>query len=169
MGTAELGIKTAKLAGMCAIAQESIGLLGTYSLMITAGDPVASSFSGTSIPAGVTTDSATGKLNGASATNAIFANNLFMNSTALSGYGNKIIGMNLGQSADTVKTGTVGDWPDGQTPPANGGFGLTANQLNVAGLGGKSFGLNLAGDITLPKLKIKVVLGSKGQADCGAN
>ena len=99
--------------------------------------------------------------------NAISATNLFINADALSGYGNKISGMNLGQSAETVgdSAGLTFEGNPNQLPKA-GAFGLYARQLNVAGLNGNSYGLNLKGNITLPELNIKVVPGARTQADC---
>lgn len=167
VGSLQLGIKTGKLAGFCAIAKQSILTL-PYSLVITAGQTIPDSFSGAAIPSGVTTSATTGVLTGTSLTEAITANNLFLDSTGINGYGNLISGMNLGQSADTLAASSGLNWPANQdTMPTAGNFGLYANQLNVAGLGGTSYGLNLEGNITLPKLKIAVVSGNKSQADCG--
>ncbi|MFE6509917.1 DUF6230 family protein [Nocardioides sp. NPDC057767] len=166
-GVTELGIHQAKLAGLCGIATENIPLVGNYSLMITAGDDVPDSYSGASIPTGTTTDPNTGKLTSGSLANAISATNLYLNSDALSGYGNKISGMNLGQSAETVgdSAGLAFEGNANQLPKA-GAFGLYARQLNVAGLNGNSYGLNLKGNITLPDLNIRVVPGARTQADC---
>lgn len=171
VGVAELGIVTAKLSGLCAIASESLPLLGTVSLKVTAGDEVPDTYSGTGVPSGVTVD-ASGALSGASSTNAIAANNLFMNADMLSGYGNQISGLNLGQSAGSVAGSAGLTWPtdDGGASPQSqgtvGNFGLFAEKLNMGGLAGESYGLNLAGAITLPKLKITVEPGSLGQANC---
>ncbi len=168
-GLSDLGIKTAKLSGLCIIQQEAIGALGTWSFVLTAGDAVPDSYTQTEVPAGVVVDANTGKLTGASATGAVSANNLYINSDTITGYGNKISGLNLGQSASTVGTSAGISWPtlaQGQTQPAAGNFGLYAQQLNVAGLGGESFGLNLQGAITLPKLSIKLQQGAKTQTDC---
>ena len=189
-GVADLGIKSAKLAGLCAIATESIGPLGAYSLMITAGDPVPDSYAavsagttsvtvgdGASSSATVTTKGGTGsdagQLSGSSLTNAIQASFLYVNSNSLGGFGNQISGLNLGESADKVSaeaglTGAGTAWPNanGGSAPTAGNFGLYASQLNVAGLGAQTYGLNLAGNITLPKLSIKVVPSAKAQADC---
>lgn len=173
VGALQLGIKTAKLAGFCAIAKEDI--LGLpYSLVITAGATVPDSYTGlTANPGGTTTDLTNGKLNGTSLAESITANNLFLDSTGLNGFGNLISGMNLGQSATTVTQNSGLPFPTGDpnyqtdTAAVPGNFGLYASQLNVAGLGGESYGLNLAGDITLPKLKIAVASGNKTQADCG--
>ncbi|WP_406026561.1 DUF6230 family protein [Nocardioides sp. NBC_00850] len=166
-GVTELGIHQAKLAGLCGIATENIPLVGSYSLMITAGDDIPDSYSGSTIPTGTTTDPSTGKLTDGSLGNAISATNLFINADALSGYGNKISGMNLGQSAETVgdSAGLTFEGNANQLPKA-GAFGLYARQLNVAGLNGNSYGLNLKGNITLPELNIKVVPGARTQADC---
>lgn len=167
-GVAELGIRSAKLAGLCAIAYETVPVVGEVSLMIIAGVPVKSSFANGS---NTTTDGAgnaltfdaNGLLTGG---NHITASNLFVNSRSLNGFGNLISGMNLGQSADTVDSTAGIDWPVGQAQPDAGDFGLTVDRLNVGGLGGDTYGINLQGAITLPNLKIKVVGGHKTQADC---
>lgn len=176
VGTAEIGIKQAQLDGLCAIATQSLAGIGTVSLMITAGDTVAGAFTSTTNP---TVDGAgnpisydaNGLLSGSSATGAINATDLFINTNALTGYGNKISGLNLGQNAADVATAAqlnngTGTWPTGQTAPVNGGFGLTANQLNIGAVNGASYGINLAGQINLPKLRISVLLGAKTQSDC---
>ena len=170
LGVADIGINQAKLAGLCAIAQESIGPLGTYSLIIRAGlggggQTIPDSYTGTSIPAGVTPNATDGTLP-AGTGGLITANSLYLNSNALNGYGNLISGLNLGQSAETVASSAGLTLPNGQTAPTAGNFGLYAQQLNVAGLNGSSYGLNLAGQITLPQLNIQVVAGAKTQADC---
>lgn len=167
-GVAELGIRSAKLAGLCAIAHETVPVVGEVSLMILAGVPVKGSFANGS---NTTTDGAgnaltfdaDGLLTGG---NHITASNLFVNSRSLNGFGNLISGMNLGQSADTVDEKAGIAWPGGQAQPDPGDFGLTVDRLNVGGLGGDTYGINLQGAITLPNLKIKVVPGRKTQADC---
>lgn len=164
-GVTEFGIVTAKLAGLCAIATQELPVIGTVSLMIIAGEPVQGSFSGTAVPAGVSLDP-TGALTGTSLDSAIKASNLFVNANALGGYGNQISGLNLGQSADTIGASAGLTWPTGQTEPTPGAFGLYANRLNVAGLDTRSHGINLQGQITLPKLQLKVFPGTKTQADC---
>jgi hypothetical protein len=176
VGVAELGIKSAKLAGLCGIAKESLPIVGDVSLMLIAGVPVQGAFSdgantSTDGAGAAITYDANGKLTGTSLSGAISATDLFLNTNVLSGYGNLISGLNLGQNAADVagvaqlNNGT-GTWPAGQTAPTAGGFGLTAQNLNVGGLDGTSYGLNLAGQITLPKLKIVVAPGDKSQTDC---
>lgn len=167
-GVAELGIRSAKLAGLCAIAHEEIPVVGEVTLMIIAGVPVRATFAN---GANTTTDGAgnpltydaNGLLTGG---NHITASNLFINSRSLNGFGNLISGMNLGQSADTVDDTAGITWPVGQAQPGAGEFGLTVDRINVGGLGGETYGINLQGAITLPNLKIKVVPGRKTQADC---
>lgn len=199
-GVAELGINNAQLAGLCAIAHEKLPVLGTVSLMIRSGinnygglsatggqtipdnySSISTTSNGTSVNVGSgaspLTVTSTGQL--PSSTNGLItANQLYVNSNALSGYGNLISGLNLGQNAPDVAAyaglgtgGTpgspgTGSWPTGQTAPTAGNFGLYASQLNVAGLGASTYGLDLAGNINLPGLSIQVVAGSKGQADC---
>ena len=194
VGVAELGIKTAALAGLCGIATETIPIINLqYSLVIKAGMPVATTFSGTGIPTppggslntaggsatlsinntdGVKNDGTINQTN-STAGGVITANQLYINATSLTGYGNKISGLNLGQSADTVdaSTGgglftTTGASPTELNGPTAGNFGLYAKQLNVAGLSGSAYGLNLAGQITLPQLNISVVPGSQTQTNC---
>ncbi len=170
-GLADLGIVTAKLDGLCVIVQESIGSLGNYSLVLTAGSDIPDTYNSTALsPVGTgVTISAAGKLSGAG---LITANNLFINSPSLGGYGNMISGLNLGESADKVwaETGATATWPNANgaatNGPQSGKFGLYADNLNVSGLAGDTYGLNLAGNITLPKLNLKIVSGSKAQADC---
>ncbi|MFT4287169.1 DUF6230 family protein [Nocardioides sp.] len=173
VGLADLGIVTAKLDGLCAIVQEDIGSLGTFSLVLTAGSEIPDSYDNTvlsPVGTGSTIDSSTGKLSGSG---LITANNLFINSPALGGYGNLISGLNLGESADNVWGETVGTpgsptWPNANKGniPTSGNFGLYADNLNVSGLAGDTYGLNLAGNITLPQLSLKIVPGAKAQADC---
>jgi len=169
VGVAELGFKSAVLSGLCAIAHQSVPVVGDVSLVLTAGVPVASTFDNSG---NQTTDgagkpiafNADGTL--ADAATNIAASNLYLNSNNLSAFGNKISGLNLGQSADSV-AGTAGiTWPAGNQDQTAGGFGLSADHLNLGGLGGDTYGIDLQGQITLPKLKIKVVPGTKTQADC---
>ena len=148
----------------------TVPVVGEVTLMILAGVPVKSSFANGS---NTTTDGAgnplafdaNGLLVGG---NHITASNLFVNSRSLNGFGNVISGMNLGQSADTVDTTAGIVWPGGQSQPDPGDFGLTVDRLNVGGLGADTYGINLQGEITLPKLRIKVIPGHKTQADCPA-
>lgn len=164
-GVAEFGIGQAAFAGLCAIATQDLPVDTAMSLVITAGEPVRESFSGTSVPDGVTLDDS-GALAGDSLDGAIRASNLFLNSDALGGYGNQIGGLNLGQSAESVYGGAAVDWPEGQTPPTPGAFGLSAQRLNLAGLEAATYGVSFGGEITLPRLKLQVFLGEKTQADC---
>lgn len=184
VGVAELGVATAHLAGLCAIVNESLPVVGKYALVLTAGDKVAGAFtpsysSGTFTAASgytATVDpsgATAGQLNGTSLSNAISANNLFINTPQLTGFGNMIGGLNLGESAGTVGTTAGVTWPTPGTglPPKPGtgtsdvpagNFGLSAQKLNVGALNGDTYGLNLAGAITLPKLKISMVKSSDG-------
>lgn len=175
-GVAEIGIKTAKLAGLCGIAQESLPVVGHVSLLIMSGVPVKASFTES---ANTTSDGAgnpisldgNGLLTGPSLSNAISVTDLFLNTNLLNGYGNQISGLNLGQNASDVAgaaqlSGGTGTWPNGQTAPTAGNFGLTAQNLNIGGLDGTTYGINLAGQITLPKLKLEVLTGDRTQADC---
>ncbi|UER54662.1 hypothetical protein HJG43_09040 [Kineosporiaceae bacterium SCSIO 59966] len=164
-GVAEFGIGQAAFAGLCAIATQDLPAGTAMSLVITAGEPVHDSFSGTSVPDGVTLDE-DGALAGDSLEGAIQASNLFLNSDALGGYGNQIGGLNLGQSAESVYGSARVDWPTGQTQPTPGAFGLSAERLNLAGLHAATYGVSFGGEITLPRLKLQVFLGEKTQADC---
>lgn len=172
VGVAELGINTAKLGGLCAIAHETILGLADYSLVIKAGQGVAPAFTGTSVPtpaSGTLNTNADGTINTTSSTGIVSANQLFINSNLLTGYGNLISGLNLGENASQVGADAgvaSGFAASGNQAPVPGNFGLYAKQLNVAGLSGSTYGINLAGQITLPQLSITVVPGSKTQADC---
>jgi hypothetical protein len=169
-GVAELGIKTAQLDGLCAIAHESLVGVGDVSLIIKAGSPVRGSFDpsqstfldGDDEPVGLNAD---GSL--ADTTDTISATDLFLNTNDLSGYGNQISGLDLGTNApDTAQELSTGAWPTNQLQPVDGAFGLTAQHLNVGYLDGASYGINLAGQISLPSLKIRVVAGSSDQTAC---
>ena len=174
-GVAEIGIETAQLNGLCAIAHETLPGLGAVSLIIKAGAHVWGSFpaaSGTS-PTFLDGDSQPIPIvNGVMTSDAatINATDLFLNTDNLSGYGNRISGLNLGQNApDTKQALSNATWPVGQNPPVDGNFGLTADHLNLGYLNGNTYGINLAGSINLPGLVIKVVPGSVGQTACPAS
>jgi len=187
VGVAEIGIKTAKLAGLCAIATQSLGgVLGNVSLVLTAGATVPASFSNDT---NVVTDGAgnpiqfvggtgpdAGDLAATQAVTPISATDLFLNTNLLNGYGNLISGLNSkGNDTATMATADINDptntpgggsWPAGQSPPVPGSFGLTAQHLNVGGLDGSSYGVNLAGNITLPRLRIQVKPEALTQSAC---
>ncbi len=175
-GVAEIGIKEARLSGMCAISHQTLPVVGAVSLMIVSGVPVRPAFDSSTLNmtdgngAAITVD-ANGALAGTSLTKAVKITDLFLNASSLSGYGNKLSGLNLGRAA----TGVVGDanvnsgqWPTGQTAPVAGGFGLTAEHLNVAGYSSDSYGLNLHGSVALPGIKVRTLPGTKTQSDCQA-
>lgn len=173
-GVAELGIKTAKLDGLCAIAHQTLPVVGHVSLVIKAGASVAGSFGssastnfvdGNGAPVPLAAD---GTLTSDAST--IDATDLFLNTNHLSGYGNNISGLNLGQNApDTASSLSSGSWPQTTTgAPQQGGFGLSAQHLNIGYLNGSSYGINLAGAIDLPSLVIKVVPGDADQTVCPA-
>ena len=165
---AEVGFKTAKLDGLCGIATQDLlpGIAGgDVSLLIRAGRPVSGTFNNNALDPNTPVDSA-GNPTGA---NLIAASNLYLNATNLTGYGNKISGLTLGQSADTVAAGAGITFPGTKqydTGAAAGAFGLSADYLNVAGMAADSYGINLAGQITLPNLSLKVVNGIADQTYC---
>lgn len=182
---ADMGIKTLNMAGVCIIAQQALPI--PMSFLITAGmpvpDPVANWDS--SDPNGSANDAfdndvllpsvaskvnSTGQLiNPTTDPDITTAQFGFLNSTLLTAYGNDIAGMYLGETADTVNTHAgIGSWPvdNGGKSPAAGDFGIYAQQMNLSGMAGDTFGLNLKGSITLPKLRIRVLAGTKTQADC---
>jgi hypothetical protein len=172
-GVAELGFKSAKLAGLCAISTDDVPGIGTVSLMITAGVPVRGSFSGSSVTAtdgagAPITYDADGLLSGPSDAAAINTSDMYLDSNALSGYGNRISGLNLGQNAATVGGSAGLTFPTASGAPAAtaGGFGLFSRHLNISGLDGGAYGVDLAGQINLPHLKISTQLGPRTQADC---
>lgn len=138
---AQLGFKTATLYGLCAIAKQDLPVIGPVSLMISAGEPVDGAITN---PAG----------------QAIQAQQLYLASDHLTGTGDQIAKLTLGQSADTLKMDTI---PFAGTP---GAFGLQAETLNVSNLDADSYGIDLQGQINLPSLKIRVLPGSKTKADC---
>ena len=171
-GVAEIGIKTAKLDGLCAIAHETLPAVGKVSLIIKAGASVSASFSSTSSGTFVDGSGALVPLASdgtlTSDASTIDASDLFLNTNNLTGYGNKISGLNLGQNApDTATALSSGAWPQtGANAPKAGNFGLMAQHLNIGYLNGSSYGINLAGSINLPGLKILVVPGDATQSSC---
>lgn len=136
---AQLGFKTATLNGLCAIAKQNLPVIGDVSLVVTAGEPVDGTTAGT---------------------NVIQAQQLYLASDNLSGTGDQIAKLTLGQSADTLMMDTI---PFAGTP---GAFGLQAQTLNVSNLDADSYGIDLQGQINLPNLKIRVLPGVKTKADC---
>ncbi len=138
---AQLGFNQAELSGLCLITTESVGVLGEVSLLVIAGEQVDGTVAGST---------------------SITANQLFIATDQIAGQGDQIAKMTLGQSADTVDMGSYGPFVGG-TP---GGFGLQAETMNVSDLEGRSFGIDLQGQINLPELKIKVVPGAVGQSAC---
>lgn len=138
---AQLGFKTATLNGLCAIAKQTLPVIGEVSLLITAGEPVDGTLTN---PAG----------------QAINAQQLYLASDNLTGTGDQIAKLTLGQSADTLMMDTL---PHNGTP---GAFGLQAETLNVSNLDADSYGIDLQGQINLPNLKIRVLPGAKAKADC---
>lgn len=172
-GVAELGFKTADLAGLCAISTESIGPVGTTSLVILGGVPVKPSFNNAGVEStdGVGAPiqlAADGQLAGSSLTGAVSVTDMFLNTKLLTAYGNKFSGLNLGQNASTVgaAAGLTWETDQGGVAPTNGNFGLFGSRMNLSGLNGGSYGINLAGQVKLPNLKIRVVAGTATQADC---
>jgi len=140
-GVAQIGFKTATLNGLCAIATQTLPVIGTVSLLIVSGEPVNGTVTA---PSGQT----------------IAANELYIATDNLSGNGDQIAKMTLGQSADTLAMDTI---PFAGTP---GAFGLQAQTMNVSNLNADSYGIDLQGQINLPNLKIKVLPGTKTYADC---
>lgn len=139
----QFGFKAASLNGFCAITKQDLPALGTVSVVITAGEPVDGT---TTAPAGKT----------------IEANWLYLASDSLTGNGDQIAKMNLGQSADTLMTDTTA------FPGTPGGFGLQAEVMNISKLDAASYGIGLDGQISLPDLKIRVLPGARGYADCAS-
>lgn len=174
VGVSEIGIKEARLAGLCAISHQTLPVIGDVSLMIVAGVPVKPAFDDSALDLvdadGTAIDvDANGALAGSSLAGAVKITDLFVNATNLQGYGNRLSGLNLGRSADGVIADADvngGQWPAGQTPPEPGGFGLTAEYLNLADFSSDSYGLNLHGSVALPDIRIRTLTGTKNQSDC---
>lgn len=141
---AQVGFNQAELKGLCLISTETV-LGAPVSLMVMAGEKVDGTVSGT-------------------AAQNITANQLFLASNRLTGQGDQIQSMTLGQSADTVTMGTYGTFTGG-TP---GGFGLQAKTMRISKLDADSYGIDLQGQINLPDLKIKLVPGTATAADCAS-
>lgn len=172
VAVADLGAKVVNMVGVCILVNESIAGVPT-SFKITSGMkvPDPSAFTGTSLPSGVAT-----KLNAAGQVqqsmtdpDVAHAEFAYLNATSLNAYGHQIMGMYLGETADTVNTHAgIGAWPTsaGGTTPTAGDFGIYGKQFNLGGVSGDTFGLRLQGSTTLPKLDISIVPGTLTQADC---
>lgn len=158
---AELGVKTASLAGLCIITSEKVGGLGSYSVVLTAGESVPGSFANQTglaltnanygLPAGwvagtdvwgtngVADDEYIGALKGARKTNAVQASDLFLNAQRLGGAGYKVSGMYLGERAQDVGPNSGVGWETAEPgsapapPSSGGGFGLRVEHFNLAG------------------------------------
>ncbi|MEI4272353.1 DUF6230 family protein [Klenkia sp. LSe6-5] len=137
----QFGFQQADLYGLCAIATDELPVLGAVSFVLTAGEPVD----------GAVSDGADGAIN----TTA-----LRLATDSLSGTGENIARLTLGQSADTLDMGG--------TPFAGpvGGFGLQADVMQIGGLDASSYGIDLQGDVTLPNLSIRVVPGAVDKGTC---
>ncbi len=172
-GVTELGFRSAQLSGLCAISTETLPGGLTTSVMIIGGVPVAASFNHGGVQ---TTDGAgtpiqldsNGLLAGTSLTQAVNVTDMFLSSDLIKAYGNKFSGLNLGQSADKIGAASGLTWPagGGSDQPDPGAFGLMAERMNLSGLDGSTYGINLAGSVSMPGLKIRVVPGTATQSDC---
>lgn len=144
-GVVQVGIKSADIDGICAIASEDLpGPLGTISLLVTAGEPVDGTLTE---PAG----------------KEISAGELYVAADALSGDGENIQQLTLGQSADTLTMDGI-DTHRG----APGAFGLQARRLQIRNLGADSYGIELQGSINLPDLRIRLVPGTASKSECAS-
>lgn len=172
-GVAELGFRSAQLSGLCAISTQTLAGVGAASILILGGAPVAPEFN----HAGVETQDGAGTpillddnglLTGASLTEAVDVTDMFLSADLIKAHGNKFSGLDLGESADAVGPAADLTWPagGGSDQPDGGDFGLMAERINLSGLDGGSFGINLAGSVTMPGLKIRVLPGAATQADC---
>ena len=144
-GVAQVAFKTATVNGLCMVATQSLPVIGTVSLMISAGEKVDGTVTSTSA-------------------NQIKASFLYLAADALTGAGKNISGLTLGQSADTVSMGGT-PLPAGQTGTP-GAFGLQAEQLDLLNLDANTYGVNLEGSINLPNLNISVKPGPRTKANC---
>lgn len=171
-GVADIAVKTAHLAGLCLVANQSVPFFGgTEGLVLTAGvgvkgsfDP--SSYSGLDSTGASITTASDGSLTGSSLAGAVTVSDLFVNLNQITGFGNNVAGLNLGQSADQVQSIGTSPWPSGQTAPTPGNFGLAAQHLNIADFNGATYGVQLQGGAQLPGLKVRAYPRAATQADC---
>lgn len=173
VGVAQVGMRSALLSGLCMINTDSIAG-NQISVIVSGGVPVKHSFDNAAL---TTTDGAgnpihldaAGLLTDASLDSAVDVTDMYLNATALEGFGNKFSGLNLGQNAEDAAAQAGLGWTSsthGGTAATPGQFGLEAKHLNIAGLNGSTYGVDLAGGLTLPGLKISVVRGNATQSDC---
>lgn len=137
---AQIGFKSAKLHGFCLLAPQSVAGVGLATLKLTAGETVDGKVDADATP--------------------ISADNLFTSTKALSGQGDEISKMTLGQSADTVAA-TAGIDPSTGFGGTAGGFGLAASTMTISNFSSENYGIDLRGSINLPNLKITILPGDK--------
>ncbi|MFT4264303.1 MAG: DUF6230 family protein [Nocardioides sp.] len=168
----ELGVKDVRLSGLCALAEHSFAGV-KYTLMLTAGAPVADPTSGT----GASADGAGNAIRvvGGSGSDAgdlsldqsspvVLADRLFLSASALDAYAYKLSGLVIGRNASTVAAaagldGTVGDAAFRQSA-VDGAFGVTVDHLNLSGVDANSYGIHLKGTLKVPSLKVQMLTGS---------
>ena len=97
----------------------------------------------------------------ATSADKITAQELYLASPTLTGKGENIARMTLGQSAETLRMDTIATHTGDP-----GDFGLQAETMQIGDLYAESYGIDLKGSINMPNLKIEVVPGAATKADC---
>jgi len=144
-----VGFHSARLYGLCLIAVQTLPApIGQVSLVITGGNNVDGSY----LP-----DDGSG--NPDVNENVITASDLFLTAPTLSGHGNNISKMYLGRDASQL--GNDMGLGNGLTFAGGpGDFGMYADTMDIKNLDGESYGIDLEGNIKIPKLKIQIKPGN---------
>lgn len=172
-GVAEVGFKNAKLAGLCLITTQTLAGVGEASIIVTGGAPVRDTFDDAGL---ITIDGlgnpilfdANGLLTGASDADAVDVSDMYLATDRLRAFGNNFKGLNLGQTPEQSAAGAGLSWGTNQggDAPVPGNVGLLAERMNLSGLDGSTYGIELAGGLSMPGLDIRAVPGAATQADC---
>lgn len=143
----QFGFKEADVYGLCMVSNQAVfGAPLDVGLVIRGGEPVDGN------PTGNPTSP-----------DRISAQELYLATNQLTGAGENIARMTLGQSADTLTMGTI------DTHRGNAGdFGLQVETLQVKDMNAQSYGVDLKGQINMPNLKINVLPRTATKADCAS-
>ncbi|UUZ61466.1 hypothetical protein [Nocardioides sp. B-3] len=99
---------------------------------------------------------------------AVDVSDMYMSTDKIEAFGNKFAGMNVGQNApDAAATaGLARQTSGGGSAPQDGQSGLMAERMNPGQLDGGSFGIEMAGGMKLPGLRVRSIRGVATRADC---
>jgi hypothetical protein len=152
---------------------QTLAGVGEASLIVTGGAPVRNTFDDAGL---ITIDGlgnpilfdANGLLTGSSDADAVDVSDMYLATDKVRAFGNNFKGLNLGQTPEQSAAGAGLSWGTNQggDAPVPGNVGLLAERMNLSGLDGSTYGIELAGGLSMPGLDIRAVPGAATQADC---